>query len=401
VRKRRFGWRLGVLVLAALFLQPGGGTRAGTLSEFAYRRLEQVQKLMEQARFSQAEKKLRALERRARKGGYEEAVIQQTWGYLHAARERYPQAIEAFQKALATGELPKEVALELRYDIAQLQAARQAWPQAARAYEAWLAEAKSPSAESFAFGATLYAQLRRYGKAIDAIRKAIAMAKRPREDWYQLLAALHYRRKELAAMATVLEKMVALWPRRPRYWKQLASVHYLLGRRRRALAVLALAYRQGYLRRESELLDLVNLYLLEKVPYTAARILQREMEAGRIRRSGRNRQWLGEIWMQARENDAALKELEAAARVQRSGPLHLRLARLLYDRERWREVVRHARRARALGGLADAGDAWLLEGMALHELGESEKARAAFRRARAYPRSREQAERWLAFLQSD
>ena len=387
------------LLLVFLLLQPAAGVWAGTMSEANYRRLEKIQELMEQGQLQEAEEKLRVLARRVKEGGYEYAVTMQTWGYLHAARERYREAIDAFGKALATGELPDDVALELRYDIAQLHAGLEAWQKAARAYEAWLAEAKSPSAESYAFGAMVYARLKRYGKAIGAIRKAIAMAERPRENWYQLLAALHYQRNELKAMAGVLEKMVSLWPKRPRYWKQLASVHYLLGRNRRALAVLALAYRQGYLERESELLNLVNLYLLQKIPYKAARILEREMDAGRIRRTGRNLQRLGELWMQARESDEALKELEAAARVQKSGRLHLRLARLWYDREQWEKVVHHARRARALGGLRHAGDAWLLEGMALHELGRRrEKALAAFEQARNDPHSRKQAEQWIAYV---
>ncbi len=378
-----------------------GDVSAGALSETTYRRLEKIQALMAAERFGEAEKKLQSLAGRVREGGYEYAVVMQTWGYLHAAEGRYRKAVAAFRKALETGALPDEVVAALKYDLAQLYAGLEEWKQAARAYEAWLAETKNPSAESYAFGAMVYAQLERYGKAIGAIRKAISKAQRPREAWYQLLAALHYQRNDLKSMARVLEKMVTLWPGRARYWKQLAGVHHLLGRNRRALAVLALAYRQGFLNKESELLNLVELYLMQKIPYKAARILEREMAAGRIRRTGRNRQRLGEIWMQARETEAAIDALEAAARARKDGRLHLRLARLWYERERWAKVVHHARRARALGGLRNPGDAWLLEGMALYERGETAAARAAFERARAHSESRTQAAQWLAYLEQD
>ncbi len=372
--------------------------QAGTLREGTYRRLVAAQELMEKGKLAEAEKRLKSLRASVARHGYERAVVEQTWGYLQAARERYGQAIEAFRRALAGGELPEDVALELRYNIAQLEAAREHWQAAARAYEAWLADARSPSAGSYAFGAQVYSQLGRYDKAVTAIRKAIAKADHPRENWYQLLAALHYRRHDLESMARVLERMVTLWPKRARYWKQLASTHYLLGHRRRALAVMALAYRQGFLQREPELLNLVNLYLQEKIPWKAARVLEREMAAGRIRRSGRNLERLGEIWMQARERKEALAGLEAAARTRKSGPLHLRLARLYYDREQWRKVIQHARKARSLGGLDNPGDAWLLEGMAQHELGRDEPARRAFVQAERYSASAASARQWLAYL---
>ncbi len=390
-------WLRTPVLLFLLLCLPSMGN-GGTLREGTYRRLVAAQELMEKGRLAEAEKQLKSLRASVAKHGYERAVVEQTWGYLQAARERYGQAIEAFRKALESGELPEDVALELRYNIAQLEAARERWRAAARAYEVWLAEAKSPSAGSYAFGAQVYTQLKEYAKAITAIRKAIAKADRPRESWYQLLAALHYRRHDLKSMAGVLEKMVTLWPRRARYWKQLASVHYLLGRKRRALAVMALAYRQGFLERESELLNLVNLYLQEKIPWKAARILEREMAAGRIRRSGRNLERLGEIWMQAREREEALAGLEAAARARKSGPLHLRLARLYYERDQWNEVIRHARKARSLGGLDNPGDAWLLEGMAQHELGWDELARRAFVQAERYSASATSARQWLAYI---
>ena len=374
---------------------------AATLSERTYKKLSQIQELMGENKYREAQKRIEVLLPRVRKHRYEYAVVMQTYGYLHAAMNRYRKAVEAFEAALATETLPDEVQQNLRYNLAQLYAAIPDWRGAARAYEQWLATASNPSAESYAFGATIYAQLKNYAKAIPKIRKAIALAKKPRENWYQLLLAMYYERKQYRQAVGVLETMVALWPDRERYWKQLSGVHYSLGHTRKALAVMALTYRRGFLDTEKELMNLVNLYLLEKIPYKAARLMEKEMKAGRIRATGRHLQKLGEAWMLARETDAALEKLRAAAEVQEKGVLYLRLAQLYLDKEQWKKAAEAARRAIELGGLKHPGDAWLIAGMAYHELGKRKAALDAFRRASRDRKARRQARQWLNYLREE
>ncbi|HDK38299.1 MAG TPA: tetratricopeptide repeat protein [Thiolapillus brandeum] len=388
-------------VLFLLLLLFGSQSFAGTLSERTYKHLTAIHELMGENKYKEALERLDELLPRVRKHKYEYATIMQTYGFAYAAQDQYKKAINAFEEALKTEALPEQVQLNMRYNLAQLFASASDWKSAAKAYEQWLAVAEKPSADSYAFGATIYAQLKQYDKAIPKIRKAIALAGKPRENWYQLLLSMLYQKKQYSQAAQVLETMVAFWPEKKQYWKQLSGVYFTLKKNRRSLAVLELAHKQGFLEKERELMNLVNMYLLQGIPYKAARILEQEMEAGRIQRTGKNLQKLGEAWMRAKETDEALKELQVAAQVQKKGVLYLRLAQLHTDKENWSKVIELANQALSVGGLKNPGDAWLLKGMALYETGKKQGAVASFSKALKYRKSKHQASQWLAHIRTE
>ena len=245
------------------------------------------------------------------------------------------------------------------------------------------------------FGATLYAQLKQYKKAIKSIKTAISIAPKPKESWYQLLLAMYYQEKQYSKAASVLETMVVLWPDQEKYWKQLSGVYFTLKKNRKALAVLELANKRGFLEEEKELMNLVNMYLFQDIPYKAALLLEKEIEAGRIPDTGENLQKLGESWMQAKENDKALEYLKKAAEEQKKGKLFLQIAQLYTDKESWSRVIEFSNKALAAGGLSNPGTAHLLKGMAYFEQGKRESALAAFSKGSRYPKSQKQAGQWI------
>jgi tetratricopeptide (TPR) repeat protein len=387
------------LFLVALLL--GGQAFAATLSERTYKRLTAIHELMGENKYREALKRLDELLPRVRKNKYEYATIMQTYGFAYAAQDQYKKAIKAFNEALNTEALPEQVQLSMRYNLSQLYAAANDWKSAAKAYEQWLALAEKPSADSYAFGATIYAQLKQYDKAIPKIRKAINLTTKPRENWYQLLLSMLYQKKKYADAAKVLETMVAYWPKKKQYWNQLSGVYFTLKKSRRALAVLELAHKQGMLVKERELMNLVNMYLLQGIPYKAAKILEAEIKAGRIARTGKTLQKLGEAWMRAKETDEALRELQAAADAQEKGVLFLRLAQLYMDKENWKKVVELSNKALAAGGLKNPGDAYLLKGMALYETGKKKSAIATFSKALKYGKSKRQASQWITHIKTE
>lgn len=388
------------ILFLLLLLMMASQAFTATLSERTYKRLTAIHELMGENKYREALKRLDELLPRVRKHKYEYATIMQTYGFAYAAQDKYKKAINAFNEALKTEALPDQVQLSMRYNLAQLYAAIPDWKSSAKAYEQWLAETEKPSADSYAFGATIYAQLKQYGKAIPKIRKAISMTGKPRENWYQLLLSMLYQKKQYAEAAKVLESMVAFWPEKKQYWKQLSGVYFTLKKNRRSLAVLELSHKQGFLEKERELMNLVNMYLLQNIPYKAAKIMEREMNAGRIERTGKNLQKLGEAWMRAKETDEALKELQAAAQAQQKGVLFLRLAQLYTDKENWNKVIELANKALSAGGLRNPGDAYLLKGMAQYETGKKQAALASFVKASKYAKSKRQASQWITHIKT-
>ncbi len=388
---------IAILIFSLLFV---GSLSAATLSERTYKRLTVIHVLMGESKYNEALKRLDSLLPRVKKNKYEYATVMQTYGFAYASKDQYRKAVKAFSEALSTNALPDQVQHSMRYNLAQLYAAIPAYKSAARTYEAWFGRAEKPSADSFVFGATLYAQLKKYKRAIEKIKIAISMSPKPKETWYQLLLSMYYQQKQYSKSAAVLETMVALWPDREKYWKQLSGVYFTLKRNRKALAVQELANKSGFLGEEKELMNLVNMYLYQNIPYKGAVLLEKEIKAGRISDTGKNLQKLGESWMRAKETDKALYYLAKAAEKQNKGKLFLQMAQLYSDKEDWLKVIHSAGKALAAGDLKNPGAAYLLRGLAYFEQGKKQTALASFRQGSKYSKSRKQANQWINHINS-
>ena len=391
---------LRIVILLLIGTMLSGGLSAATLSERTYKRLTAIHELMGDNKYNEALKRLDSLLPRVKKNKYEYATIMQTYGFAYSAKDQYKKAVKAFQTALDADVLPDMVQHSMRYNMAQLYAAVPDYKASARAYEAWFAKAEKPSADSFVFGATIYAQLKNYDKAIQKIKRAISMRSKPKETWYQLLLAMYYQKKQYSKAVGVLESMVALWPDKEKYWKQLSGVYFTLKKNRKALAVLELANKRGFLTEERELMNLVNMYLYQDIPYKGAVLLEKEINAGRISASGKNLQKLGESWMRAKENDKALSYLGKAAAKQNKGKLHLQMAQLYTDQESWQKAIQSSNSALAAGDLKNPGAAYLLSGLAYFELGKKRTALGSFRKAAKYSKSKKQANQWITHINS-
>jgi len=389
-----------ILFLFTLFCLLPALVAAATLSERTYKKLTRIHQMMGESQYAEAITELKALKEKVGGNDYEYATVMQTLGYAYAATDRFPQAIEAFREAIRAGGLPDEVQLAMQYNLAQLYASLPDYKSAAAAYEEWFAKAESPSADSFVFAATVYAQLANYPKGIEKIEKAIAMSEKPKESWYQLLLAMRYQQQSYREAAKVLETMVSLWPDNEKYWKQLSGIYFTLKDNRKALAVMDLAYQRGFLSEQGDLLNLVNLYLLLDIPFEAAQLLEAELNAGRIERSGKNLQKLADAWLQAQEPERSLTYLMEAAKAKREGGLYLRAAQIYADKEQWDDVLDAAGRALEVG-LDDPGKAYLIRGVAYYELARPEQALGEFRKGARDEKTRKQAGQWIAHIQSE
>ena len=132
----------------------------GVLTERTYKRLTVIHQLIGDSKYNEALKRLNDLENLVKRRPYEYATVMQTYGFVYAATERYKKAIEAFEIAMQTGQLPEGVQLRMIYNTAQLYATISDYKKAAETYEMWRAKTESPAASAYEFAATIYAQLK-------------------------------------------------------------------------------------------------------------------------------------------------------------------------------------------------------------------------------------------------
>jgi len=371
---------------------------AQALTPLIYQQLGEVHEHIDRQAYDTALAALRDLLREVQQKSYEEAVVLQTLGYVQVSREDYAAAIRALEQSLALQQLPDDTQQQLRYDLAQLYVAEERSDKAVQILEVWFQQADKPAAEAYVLLGHAHAQQRQYRKAIPPLRKAIDVADKPHADWYEALLAMHYELQSYPDCVPLLENMIRLFPQRHRYWQQLAGVHLALKDYDAALTALELAYRDDALKKEQQLIQLVQLYLYTGIPYKGARLLEDKMRAGSIKNNARHRELLARAWSSAKQRTQAIQALEKAISTDSAPELRLRLAQWYFEDERWQaaaSILEPLVRDKTGGS---AGQAWLLLGIARFEQNYRAAAREAFLNAAQSADTGTSAQQWLAFI---
>lgn len=389
-----------VLVLLFCFLLAGQVMAADrVVSEYVYNRLTRVYELMEANRHEQALKRLQKI-RPAETRRYEQALVQQTYGYLYAAREEYGLAIESFEKCLALSVLPLTARKNTLYNLAQLQLASTDVTGAIVTLEQWFKLETQATPQAHALAGTAYAQVKRHAEAIKHLQQAIATGIEAPETWYRQLLAVYYDAARYKAAARLLEQMTQQFPQHKAYWLQLSSVYRSLQDDARSLAVLELAYQQGLLTSERELTELVHYYRYMDMPYQAGKRLDKALREGAIASTSRHWRLLSDTWLHAKETQYAISAMQRATELAQDAESNLRLAQLAAQAEDWSLVIHAVDQALQIGGLPDPGQARLLKGMAHYRRGDYQAAKAVFEQALTNTSVQAEARKWLDYMAS-
>lgn len=393
-----------VVALLALLLAMPLAARQQALSKQLYQRLQDSLQLIESGDTARAITQLERMLADNKQRPYAQAVLLQTLAHAHIARQDYQAAIPRLEQGLALAVLPDEAQQRLRFNLAQLYLATARYEAAITMLQRWLAKAQAMAqpvrAEIYAMLGSARLQLKDYKQAIAPLQQAIAHSEAPKESWYQGLLGAHYALKDYPQCAALLREMISLFPERTRYWRQLAGVELTRGHHGKALAVLELAWRDGQLTSERDLLQLAQLYLYRTEPYKAAQLLEQAIGQGHITATTKHWQLAADAWYQARETARSIAALQQALAGGAGADLRLRLARLQLEAGQRQAAVSSLRQMLAQPGLdtTTRGRAWLLLGMAEYQGKALAKARAAFVEASRIAPSRADAEQWLAFL---
>jgi len=365
------------------------------------RYLEAAGELVEQDKNGEAEALLKRLQE-SRLNPFEAAYVYQLLGFVAYGDDRPEQAIGYFNEALATEALQLKDENRLRFGIGQLNVGMGRWVDAIYAFKEWLRYTEDPSADGYFVQAIAYYQLKEYDAAVAHNLKALeASGGKPAEGWLRLLTALYAERQDFAKAAPVLEELLLRYPSK-QYWNQLALINAAQEAYDVSLAVQQLAYTQGYLSEEKELLRLAQGYVYHSLPYPAARMLETELESGRLEETPEHYEMLANSWIAAREYNRALIPLRRAAELADSGTFYVRLGQVHMQREEWSEASGYLRKALQKGDLEDKqGSAQVLLGIALYNSGELVAARASFERARGWDKNRAEADRWIQHISKE
>lgn len=396
----------GSIVLAALALLalslPVDAFAQYTVDPKTAKKLNHVHELLQEDQLDEALKVLGTFKPQKMKD-YPAAMVHQTYGFIHANREKYEEATESYEAALGLEALPEGAQLSARFVLGQLYLRMEDYDRAIDTFELWFrdgANAKvppEPNASAYYTLAVAYYQADRTDEALVPAQKTVDMTDEPREGWLNLLLAIRMGRKDYKETVPLLETLVSRFPRKS-YYMQLAAVYSELGFDKKSLAVQQLAYTLDLLTSHRELTRLAQLYLFNDLPYRAALVLEKGLGEAYVDSLSKSWRLLGNAWLASREYEKALAPLQKAAELAEDGELYLRVGQVHVQREEWQQAVEAIEKGLEKGGLTIPGQAHLLIGIARYNQKKIGSARASFVKARSDEKAKKAAETWLEHI---
>ena len=393
--------RMKMLLMAGL-LAPAGWVWAqnGAIDARTFDQLTKAQELAAEDRHEDALYVLDRLKERGRLNSYATAQLWNFYAFIHASREQYQKAIDAYFMVMEQEDAPNGLILTAKYTIAQLYFQMEQYGDCIRFMNDWLASADKPTATAHIMLAQAYYQTHEYDRASENVDAAIALERasgnRIQEGWLRLKAVLSYTKGDYAGTAQTYEELISLYPNST-YLRQLAGMYSETGESDERLAVFDALFEYGALKTESDLLNLAYMWQGERVPYKAGRIIEQGMDSGKISESPKNIEALANAWAQANEYEKAIPTLTKAAQISGDGLYFARLAGVHFNAGEYAAAAQAAIKADQQGGLKNPAGNLMLLGMAYFNDRNYENALQAFRRAKQSRETFASASKWESY----
>ncbi|MGI9273777.1 MAG: tetratricopeptide repeat protein [Endozoicomonas sp.] len=378
--------------------------RTPALRNKVYEKLSEAQKASEEELYDEALVILDELKGRTGKralNSYELANVYNLYAFIYYTREQFDRALKAYQSIVVQSDIPVALETNTRYTIAQLLMLQERWKEGVEELNRWFAMSSNQSASAYILRGQAYYQLKQYDNSLRDMEKAIAMnrakGKPPKEQWLGLVRFLHYEKGNFPKVIEVLEELLVLYPKKD-YWVQLSHMYGELGKESKQMSAMESAYLQGFLTRESELLNMAYLYLSAEVPLKSGMLLEKAMKAGQVKRTAKNMELLASSWRRAQELDKAIVAMRDAAGKSNKGELWAQLGNIYVDKEEYGKAIEAITSGLKKGGVKRPDSARLSLGMAYFNTKKYRDARKAFNDAKKDKRSKKYADQWLKYM---
>ena len=352
---------------------------------------------------------------------YERAVIYQLQGTSYYELNDYDRAIIAFEKALNENGLSIKESQSLELQIAQLLIANGQYAKGAGRLELQLKNNGVSTSKYTELLVQAWINADNYERALPWARKWFESSSPQERKHFDALNFLYNKLDYAEQQAALVTQMIERWPEDPDLWTAWTSLFVAAGQDDSAFEVTRMLYLGGALSSEAELLKVVQYYSYYDVPYQAAQILEKEINAGRIKKTDAILEQLSSLWGQAREYARAIPVLEEATTLSDKTALHAQLGEALYNEGQCARA--EAAFTKAIDRGYSAGKAWVLIGTCRYEQVQaqdklncdmSSEARAAapitklrestiaaFDKVPAGAQQNRDAQKWISFVKAE
>jgi len=329
---------------------------------------------------------------------YDIAYVQYFTGQMYAMKGKGKESLELLEKAIAPdilNEADHAGALKLAADLSMQS---EKFPQAIKFYTEWLSFTGKQDGEVYTRIANAYALNKQLDKVIEPADKAIAaFGDKLNQNPYILKVSSYYERKMITEAIDVLEDVVQLFPKEKKWWVMLGQVYIMKENYTKSLATLDLAYKLGYLEKESEIKTLSSLYAQSEMPYKSALILEKHIASGLVKRDDKNIASLANAWHAALDIDKAAKYYGELAKMTNLTKHYEKQAVLLKQDEQFKPAIVAYNKALE-GGSKNKGTIYMGLAECHFYLGQYKEAHSAVVKATDDPKTKRAATSWATYI---
>ena len=330
---------------------------------------------------------------------YDKAYVDRFIAIMYATKGNNEQkAIEKLKAAIEPDILNEKDHGESIKLLADLQMQTKDYENAIKNYNAWMDFTGSEDGATWVKIAQANYELKRLDKVIAPADRAIAaFGDKQNQNPYILKITSYYERKMYKEAIKVLETVVQLFPENKQWWTQLGQFYVLVEDYDKGLSTLDLAYKQGYLEKESEIKILANLYASNDMPFKSAKIWEKHIASGDVKRDDKNLFSLANSWHAAQHIGKAAKVFGELAKMTNEEKHYRKQGNLLKQDEQFKKAIVALNKALELGA-KEKGRVYMSIAESHFYLEQYKQAYAAIKKAMADPKTRKFARGWEGFI---
>ncbi|MBA6297451.1 lipopolysaccharide assembly protein LapB [Colwellia sp. MB02u-9] len=282
--------------------------------------------------------------------------------------------------------------------LADLQMQTKAYEEALVNYQAWMDFTGESDGNTWTKIANAHYALKQLDEMIVPADNAIAAyGDKQNKNPYILKITSFYENKKYKDAVKTLETVIQIFPEDKTWWTQLGMFYLLVEDYQKGLQTLDLAYKQGFLVKESEIKTLASLYSQNVVPYKAAILLEKHIDSGLVPRDDKNLSSLANAWHAAQNIDKAAAYYGELAKMTNLAKHYSKQGMLLKQDEQFKPAIVALTKAIELG-VKNEGRLQMSIAESHFYLEQYKQAYKAISLAMKDPKTRKSAKGWESFI---
>ncbi|MFT5814316.1 MAG: tetratricopeptide (TPR) repeat protein [Psychroserpens sp.] len=265
-------------------------------------------------------------------------------------------------------------------------------------YKAWMDFTGKSDGNTWTKIANAHYALKQLDKMIVPANNAIAAyGDKQNKNPYILKVTSYYESKKYKDAVKTLETVLQIFPEDKTWWTQLGMFYLLVEDYKKGLETLDLAYKQGFLVKESEIKTLASLYSQSLVPHKAALLLEKHIDSGLVPRDDKNLSSIANAWHAAQHIDKAASYYGELAKMTNLAKHYSKQGMLLKQDEQFKPAIIALNKAIELG-VKNEGRLQMSIAESHFYLEQYKQAYKAISSAMKDPKTRKSARGWESFI---